>query len=1313
MNENKHAALVRMLRELFNPLTFRSALHCVDGGKEIADALPGEIASSDHFFDRAALEIANRGVLFSMLVPLLIDVRPAQEPRIREFVASYGNKGNPSAPLPSREPFHSKVQRNWLQRSDGEGIEPKSYTTDMLTECQALVLLGEPGVGKSFELKALSDWERSGGEFGIYQLLRQLSSPDELQERVMARIDKAGERPASGVLLYLDALDEARCSQDALAVALQELLRALTLRLGQPPRLRLTCRTAHWPEGLERGLKTLYKSAFCVATLQSLSKHEAAVLAEDWLKIGAKGDPLSGERLIDAMYFNHVGFLAEQPITLKMVCELPDPTKELGSRVSVFSKGITKLAREWDDQQEDAVANRRSLSSKHALRCATWLAALAMFSCDRDQWPGDVPDEDVLLKLAEVLATTTKDLHAVIRSALFVATRGLSPLRARQFAHQSFSDFLAARWLAEEAQSDVWRVVLLTQEGRISREMQSVASWLAVLHTSFRRYATEMDPLILLGPDTRNLSPEERAGLFERLMREVQKGEQPFMTALNSREEYLNLAGAERELARWLRRPNTESLPQADALYIYSLRCAGRTLRAIHAHNTWSEGAKELLQPLVQAAVDSTPDQRNYILEQLQKGIGRSPGDPESCERYAQLPWWRSEVGPLKVLLRRLIDDAQPSEESRTSRQTALASLSSLLWPHGIDGKEVCAALVPPSNGTAMSSDYHAWTTETLPELAACNAPLLLKLLERWHGWLKEDSVIFGLYDVWMDQLQAVICTAERFGDDSQKTPKDKAQVFDVYLDIVYLLVREGKSVRLAVGDSSVRCRLLGGLLNRFGGDPNRERSMLPLEAIEGRVLVDPRDRAWWLEQFATGESWRQQCIRRALCNMVDYNTPQAMAEIRNAYRGFTDLIKAQYDENLCPKSVDPQEVRRWKAYEEEMNERRRARQEREQRLASELRSRLDGAYGASMSDEERWRRVVESLYGWEPGTANDDWLENFSIGRLNRWKMLASGEKVRIVESARLFLESVRYSMEDLFRHLEGSLNWRDLFVLAALQLVDQVTDSSVEPILGLSTETWSRIVVLCSLRMRPELPIPRFSLSKSTVVALGDAAPVWDWSQVLSRHLTDKQLDSVKYLLLSFRSPFGLAQAIQSALNEETLRPEFVEFALPRLVGRGEANIDAIRSAETWIDPAATSDERLRRGAARALLRFPDRGPDLWPMLLQWLDAQTDAEDLRFIDLSLFSLSERCDLYRVLKRQHLRTGEPTAHVPGHWGFWMGVELRSAALSEEELRKIQELADDYPDDVNLRERLHALLRDRDECSWTKKKPEDLLQMGR
>ncbi|MCK6524164.1 hypothetical protein L6R49_22380, partial [Myxococcota bacterium] len=66
-----------------------------------------------------------------------------------------------------------------------------------------------------------------------------------------------------------------------------------------------------------------------------------------------------------------------------------------------------------------------------------------------------------------------------------------------------------------------------------------------------------------------------------------------------------------------------------------------------------------------------------------------------------------------------------------------------------------------------------------------------------------------------------------------------------------------------------------------------------------------------------------------------------------------------------------------------------------------------------------------------------------------------------------------------------------------------------------------------------------------------------------------------------------------------------------------------------------------------------------------------------------------------------------------GHWGFWMGLELRSAALSEEELRKIQELADDYPDDVYLRERLHALLRERDECSWTKKKPNDLLQMGR
>src|SRR5207302_384150 len=127
-------------------------------------------------------------------------------------------------------------------------------------EYRALVLLGEPGIGKSTTLREEADRVRAqsvGETTSIHVDLRAYSSESLLYKRVFESVEFLNwEKGISHLALHLDSLDEALLRIDNIANLLaDELPRHPTDRLS----VRIACRTAVWPSAiLETALREIW-----------------------------------------------------------------------------------------------------------------------------------------------------------------------------------------------------------------------------------------------------------------------------------------------------------------------------------------------------------------------------------------------------------------------------------------------------------------------------------------------------------------------------------------------------------------------------------------------------------------------------------------------------------------------------------------------------------------------------------------------------------------------------------------------------------------------------------------------------------------------------------------------------------------------------------------------------------------------------------------------------------------------------------------------------------------------------------------------
>jgi predicted NACHT family NTPase len=142
----------------------------------------------------------------------------------------------------------------------GASLNPDVVAWDSVSQSACLILLGEPGIGKSSAL--VSERERTDqllketGDQLLWVDLRRYKSDQRLHEHVFeSAVVRAWRSGTSRLHLFVDSMDECLMRIENIGpILIGELSELPVERLS----IRIACRTADWPRGLEGQFRSLW-----------------------------------------------------------------------------------------------------------------------------------------------------------------------------------------------------------------------------------------------------------------------------------------------------------------------------------------------------------------------------------------------------------------------------------------------------------------------------------------------------------------------------------------------------------------------------------------------------------------------------------------------------------------------------------------------------------------------------------------------------------------------------------------------------------------------------------------------------------------------------------------------------------------------------------------------------------------------------------------------------------------------------------------------------------------------------------------------
>jgi hypothetical protein len=391
----------------------------------------------------------------------------------------------------------------------------------------AIVLVGEPGMGKTTSLQALRAHLRAQGPLNTEVQMVDLGATGQearLHELVFEAPEYARWREGDGILhLLLDSFDEARLRVEPVAdVLLAGLEEADRRRL----RLVLVCRSGDRHRAFEEHLAELFGQKTLPAyELLPLRRKDVEAIAED--------ASVSSEAFLREVDRQGVGALAARPITFRFLLSAAAGRRGLaGGPIELYRNGCRAWAAEHDeDRRRGVTAGRLDVGARLAVaECVAAAVVLSGRVGVHDDERSIVDDDHVELAVLtggrELRGGAVPDTVAVDEAAVREAL-GTALFTARAhgrfvFVHQTVAEFLAASYLATRMRPAQMLDLVTLREGdalTVVPQLREVVRWLCGMAPEVLLAVLPIDPELALNGDLSSLRPEHAAAVVDGLLR--------------------------------------------------------------------------------------------------------------------------------------------------------------------------------------------------------------------------------------------------------------------------------------------------------------------------------------------------------------------------------------------------------------------------------------------------------------------------------------------------------------------------------------------------------------------------------------------------------------------------------------------------------------------------------------------------------------------------------------------------------------------------------------------------------------------------
>lgn len=1033
------------------------------------------------------------------------------------------------------------------EQSYGHIINPDALTLDALEDTPCLILLGEPGSGKSYELEQQVERRKDpeGERRVLHFQLRDFQTDVKLCQDIFDNNSQFQEwiNEVSRLYLYLDSLDEGLLNVLSLATLLVR-----ELKKYPPDRLyiRIACRTAEWPEALENGLVAHWGIA-------NFRACELSPLRDRDISEAARCEGIDPKRFFDEVHQKAVGPLSAKPVTLRFLLKLYHKHGELPrTQAELYAEGCRYLCEE-SSQSRVASRHRGALNATKRFLVAQRIAAITIFGNRAAVWSGlnsETPDSDIAVEeLASGIEGTGANRFAVgdeeIRETLSTGLFSSRGLNRVGWAHQTYAEFLAARYLVESGVSLDQQLALITHssDGRLIPQLHETAAWLGSLDPRVFREIVKTDPAVLLRSDVASADSKDKIALVAALL-EAAENEEWVDGDWVGRQIYSSLAH--------------DTLAEQLAPFIED-KTRGIFARRIAADIADACKVENLQDSLAQVALD-TEDNMSVRVNAAYAVV--NIGDSATKRKLRPLALGQAGEDP---------DDELKGVGLRS------------VWPDHLSSKELFEVLTHPKRPSFLGS-YKVSINQLASNFDSVDLVLALK-------WLASDSEHFDSLSPFRSVRDEILRRALQ----NIETPAIADTLANIMVDNVLSLRGDDYLAIVDDVDDNKRRKLLESMIPRLAHRDN-QTPWYGLIYGEGRLIFQA-DVPWLIDFLDSKKSPEtQKLVAEIISRILDFRNTDYVGLVIDAARNSTVLAEA-CGWFLFPVYLDSEQAdmqRQTYAEVQEMNRGIPKPPPLDPPPIDRVRRLLDRF---ESGETVAWWFLNREMTLQETSRYYGDESES-DLTKLPVWRMTTPEDKQRLTEAAKKYLLEAKSQPNKWLG--KNNLMWRPAYAgYRALRLLQDTESAYLAALSVENWKNWASIVV--AYPFQNEVSVAE-AQAKLLQIAYKNA-PDEVVRVVLVLITKENKSDGYLSVLTSLRYCWDdrLRRELTKKLQTGKLKPHSMGQLLSELLAHDAP--EAKHYAERRIRAKSTSSVATERGAiaARALvLNAEDAGWNIiWPRI------------------------------------------------------------------------------------------------------------------